>query len=138
MTDYYKILELDRKATNDQIVSSFKRLAKKYHPMNSKIDMATNAKQFANVCEAFEVLSNEKYKAIFDAYGEIVLKHGFDPKLKMDFGGCYQFKGNAHDIFNAYFDTGVEFREKTDGIETNYLNYFDKIEQAKRQEEVGL
>uniref|UniRef100_A0A7S3KDA7 Chaperone DnaJ C-terminal domain-containing protein n=1 Tax=Euplotes crassus TaxID=5936 RepID=A0A7S3KDA7_EUPCR len=53
----------------------------------------------------------------------------------MNFEGAYQFKGNATEIFNAYFDTGVEFREKEDNSETNYLNYFDKIEDAKRAQE---
>ena len=138
MTDYYKNLELDRKATHNQIVTCFKRLAKKYHPMNSKIDMATNAKQFASVWEAFEVLSNPEYKAIYDAYGEKVLKHGLDSGLKMDFQGVYQYKGNANEIFNSYFDTGVEFRDRPSEIETNYLNHFSKIEEEKKRFEVNF
>lgn len=136
MTDYYKILKLDRKATKDDITSSFKRLAKKYHPLNSKIDMATNAQQFANVCEAYEVLSNPEYKAIFDAYGEKVLKHGFEPDKSMDFEGVYQYKGNAHEIFNSYFDTGKEFRAKQSEIDTDYHGHFSKAEEAKRKQEV--
>ena len=112
MTDYYKILELSRKATREDISSAFERLAKKYHPMNSKIDMATNAQQFAQVCEAFEVLSNPKFKAIFDAYGEKVLKHGFDPEKKMNFEGVYQYRGNAHDIFNNYFGTSEASKDR--------------------------
>ena len=95
--------------------------------------MATNAQQFANVCEAFEVLSNPKFKAIFDAYGEKVLKHGFEPDQNMDFEGVYQYKGNAHEIFDSYFDTGKEFRDKPLEIETNYHGHFSKAEEAERQ-----
>mmetsp|Transcript_3151 Transcript_3151/g.3762 ORF Transcript_3151/g.3762 Transcript_3151/m.3762 type:complete len:272 (+) Transcript_3151:77-892(+) len=103
--------------------------------MNSKIDMATNAKQFAYVCEAFEVLSNPEYKAIYDAYGEKILKHGFDSGLNMNFEGVYQFKGNANEIFNSYFDTGKEFKDKPTEIETNYLSHFSHFEEAKRLKE---
>lgn len=132
MTDYYKILELDRKATKDDIIFNFKRLSKKFHPLNSKIDMATNAQQFANVCEAFEVLSNPEFKAIYDAYGEKVLKHGFDPDKNMNFSGVYQWKGNSHEIFNAYFDTGEEFKAKPIEHETNFYNHFSKeVEEHK-------
>lgn len=109
---YYKNLEIDRKATQEEISLAFRRLAKKYHPLNSKIDMATNAQQFAQVWEAFEVLSNPKFKAIFDAYGEKVLKHGFDLDKKMNFDGVYQFKGNSNDIFNAYFGTPEAFKDR--------------------------
>ena len=42
--------------------------------------MATQSKEFNRICEAFEVLSNPKFKAIFDAFGETVLKDGFSPE----------------------------------------------------------
>ena len=137
MADYYNILECDRKASKDEITASFKRLAKKYHPLNTKIDMATNAQQFANVCEAYEVLSNQEYKAIYDTYGEKILKHGFDPDKNMNFDGIYQFKGNANEIFNAYFDTGKEFKDKPLEIDTNYASYFPTDEEIIKKARVG-
>jgi DnaJ-class molecular chaperone len=112
-------------------------IAKKFHPLNSKIDMATNAQQFASVCEAYEVLSNAEYKAIYDAYGEKVLKHGFEPDKHMDFEGVYQYKGNAHDIFNAYFDTGTEFREKPSEFETDFHHHIGKKVQAEQEAKVS-
>lgn len=42
--------------------------------------MATQSKEFNRICEAFEVLSNPQFKAIYDAFGEIVLKEGFTPE----------------------------------------------------------
>lgn len=98
--------------------------------------MATNAQQFANVCEAYEVLSNQEYKAIYDAYGEKVLKHGFDPDKNMNFSGIYQFKGNANEIFNSYFDTGKEFRDKPLEIKTNYGDHFRSDEEIKNNARV--
>lgn len=100
--------------------------------------MATNAQQFASVCEAYEVLSNPEYKAIYDAYGEKVLKHGFEPDKNMDFEGIYQYKGNAHEIFNAYFDTGKEFLEKTSELDSDYHKHFYKIEHAEQEAKVSL
>jgi len=42
--------------------------------------MATQSKEFNRICEAFEVLSNPQFKAVYDAFGEIVLKEGFSPE----------------------------------------------------------
>lgn len=45
--------------------------------------MATQSKHFNRICEAFEVLSNPKFKSIYDAFGEIVLKEGFSEEDKV-------------------------------------------------------
>ena len=100
--------------------------------------MATNAQQFASVCEAYEVLSNPEYKAIYDAYGEKVLKHGFEPDKNMAFEGIYMYKGNTHEIFNAYFDTGKEFEEKPNELDTDYHKHFYMLEHAEQEAKVSL
>ena len=68
--------------------------------------MATQSKEFNRICEAFEVLSNAQFKAIYDAFGETVLKDGFSPEeTKMYNGGKqlplqYRWKGNAQAIYD--------------------------------------
>ena len=66
--------------------------------------MATNAKQFSLICEAFDVLSSYNHKSIYDAYGLTVLKNKFAPEQKGDSKGVqYIWKNNANEIFENFF-----------------------------------
>ena len=66
--DYYKILGVDRKATDDDIRKAYRKLAKQYHP-----DYNPNNKQaeerFKEINEAYEVLSDSKKRGHYDRLG---------------------------------------------------------------------
>jgi len=65
--DYYKILDVPRDATQDDIKRAYRRLARKYHPDVSK---ETDAEaRFKEVNEANEVLRDPKKRATYDALG---------------------------------------------------------------------
>jgi len=69
--NYYQILEISRDATTTEIKSSFRKLAKRYHPdkqnLNNNVDVVAKAKQmFGQVCNAYDVLHDEKRKADYD------------------------------------------------------------------------
>ena len=53
--DYYKTLKVKKSATLDQIKTSYRRLAKKYHPDLNKDDINAE-KNFKNVNEAYKIL----------------------------------------------------------------------------------
>ena len=76
--DYYKILGLNRNATEDEIKKAYKKLALKYHP--DKIQDKSKSKEaeerFKEVAEAYEVLSDKQKRAIFDQYGSDGLRNG--------------------------------------------------------------
>jgi molecular chaperone DnaJ len=64
MRDYYKILEVSRDATSEQINASYRRLAKKYHPdVNSGEDAST---KFKEVAEAYDILGNPAKRSNYD------------------------------------------------------------------------
>lgn len=65
--DYYKILGVDRKADNDAIKQSYRRLARKYHPDVSKEPNAEE--KFKDLQEAYEVLKDAEKRAAYDALG---------------------------------------------------------------------
>lgn len=67
--DYYKILGIDKSASQDDIKKAFKKLARKYHPDLNPDD--PNAKQrFQEINEANEVLGDPEKRKKYDQYGE--------------------------------------------------------------------
>ncbi|WP_447951200.1 DnaJ C-terminal domain-containing protein [Chryseobacterium koreense] len=67
--DYYKILEVDKKASAEQIKKAYRKLARKYHPDMNPGDKGAE-KKFKEINEANEVLSNPENREKYDKYGE--------------------------------------------------------------------
>src|SRR3990167_3890757 len=65
--DYYSILGVDIKASQDDIKHAYRRLARKYHPDVSK--EANAEEQFKNVQEAYEVLKDPEKRTAYDQLG---------------------------------------------------------------------
>lgn len=67
--DYYKILELDKKASDADIKKAYRKLARKYHPDLNPNDEASK-KKFQQINEANEVLSDPEKRKKYDKYGK--------------------------------------------------------------------
>ncbi len=65
MVNYYKVLKVSPKATNVEIKSAYRRLARKLHPdVNNNVKNA--AREFAKIAKAYEILGNPKERANYD------------------------------------------------------------------------
>jgi DnaJ-class molecular chaperone len=76
--DFYKVLGVPRTATEAEIRKAYKNLARKHHPDKNPGDAKAEDK-FKEVAHASDVLLNKKKRALYDEFGEMGLKEGFNP-----------------------------------------------------------
>jgi len=99
MTDmsYYEVLEVSKDCSGAELKKSYRKLAMKYHPDRNPDDKEAE-EQFKIVNEAYQVLSDEEKRAIYDRYGKEGLK-GQGMGGGFGGGGMDDFM----DIFNSMF-----------------------------------
>jgi molecular chaperone DnaJ len=92
--DYYELLQVPRGASEQDIKSAFRKLARELHPdVSGEPDAEA---RFREVAEAYQVLSNSETRELYDRYGHAGLRGGgFTP-------GNFDF-GSISDIFSAFF-----------------------------------
>ncbi|CAM6084013.1 unnamed protein product [Calypogeia fissa] len=95
---YYDILQVSKQASEEQIKRSYRKLALKYHPDKNPGDEEAT-KKFADINNAYEVLSDGEKRRIYDQHGEEGLKQT----------GGNRGGGFAGDLFQSFFG-GSGFR----------------------------
>ncbi|KAI0688217.1 hypothetical protein BC835DRAFT_1419329 [Cytidiella melzeri] len=66
--DYYALLQVDENATADEIKKSFRRLALIHHPDKNHDNIEEATKRFAEIQQAYEVLSDDQERAWYDSH----------------------------------------------------------------------
>lgn len=107
--DYYKVLGVDKNATESNIKSAYRKLARKLHPDLNPNDKDAH-KKFQQVNEANEVLSDPEKRKKYDKYGA-EWKHGDEyektrqTKQQSQYGGGQGFDGGGDfsDFFSSMF-----------------------------------
>ena len=92
--DYYEVLEVSRSASDQEIATSYRKLAIKYHPDKNPGDEEA-VQRFKECAEAFEVLNDADKRARYDRYGHA----GVDGP-----GGGGAHFTDINDIFDAFGD----------------------------------
>lgn len=97
--DYYEVLGVSRSASTSEIKKAYRKLAMQHHPDRNPGDSEAEAR-FKEASEAYEVLSDDEKRRVYDQFGHDGLKgRGFDPGFT-DFGDIFQA---FHDIFGFGF-----------------------------------
>jgi molecular chaperone DnaJ len=130
--DYYEILEVSRTATEQEIKSSYRKLALKYHPDRNQGDKKAEEK-FKEAAEAYAILSDGDKRARYDRFGHAGVgggAQGFDPS---QFTGFEDIFGGLGDIFgfggggrragpqrgaDLRYDLEIKFEQSAKGAET--------------------
>ncbi|PWA08691.1 DnaJ C-terminal domain-containing protein [Flavobacterium laiguense] len=122
--DYYKILEVDKSASEADIKKAYRKLARKYHPDLNPNDKEAERK-FKELNEANEVLSNPENRKKYDQYGEN-WEHGEEyEKARQQQqqyqrggqqggfgGGGFSGGGDYSDFFESMFGGGARSRSR--------------------------
>ncbi|MCY3487640.1 MAG: molecular chaperone DnaJ [Bacteroidetes bacterium] len=95
MSDYYEILGVNRDASSEEIKKAYRKEALKNHPDRNPGDKAAEAR-FKEAAVAYEVLSDQKKREVYDRYGEAGLR-GSGGRGQPGFD-------NVNDIFSAFSD----------------------------------
>ena len=128
--DYYSILGVDKNASDDEIKSAYRRLAKKYHPDLNKTEEA--AEKFKEINEAYEVLGDSKKRANYDQFGSADGNPFGGAGSSGGFGDFFGGGGGFSDIFSDIFSafgggrSGARTMAKGEDIDINMNLTFEE------------
>ncbi len=154
--DYYELLGVSRKANAKDIRTSFRKLARKYHPDLNPGDKASEEK-FKQLQEAYDVLSDSKKRQMYDQYGFYSDNipaggpggpGGPGQDVNFDFGG-FDFGGGGdapgggssfRDLFSQFFSSGhasaAAEQEQETGADLEYqleIGFWDAVRGAVKK-----
>ncbi|KAI7742207.1 hypothetical protein M8C21_017763 [Ambrosia artemisiifolia] len=145
--DYYKVLKLPKTASLQDIKSSYRSLARKYHPDMNKSEGAEE--KFKEISAAYEVLSDEEKRSLYDRFGEAGVQGEYDGSgvgsQEVDpFDVFGTFFGDSNGFFSGMNESGGNnFNMRSKGIhalsiwQDVFLSFEESIFGAERDIEVS-
>ncbi|XP_062008175.1 uncharacterized protein LOC133725086 isoform X2 [Rosa rugosa] len=120
--DYYATLGVNKAATSKEIKTAYRRLARQFHPDVNKQPGATE--KFKEISAAYEVLSDDKKRALYDQYGEAGVKSTMS-------GGSSTYTTNPFDLFETFFGSSNPFPDMDTRFETRRRSTVTKGEDIR-------
>ena len=131
-TNYYKILEINKNASSQDIKKAYKKLALMYHPDKNKSPDAEQ--KFKKIAEAYEVLSDEKKRKEYDMYGKTLQSSDhlintddiLKEFLKQDVTFLYGIPNNMDNfVFNFKYSNNNRYSPYTQSVKKDPPIYQD-------------
>ena len=120
MVNHYTILKVSPKATNAEIKSAYRRLARKFHPdLNEGAETAS--RDFAKIAKAYEILGNPQLRAAFD---------------KQLLKAQYSDSSNSDSVFSSDNQHARRWRQMA--YERRYNEIIDRMIADERRESMAL
>jgi len=149
MADFYDILGVSKKSTQQEIKTAYRKLALKWHPDKNKSKDAES--KFKEINKAYEVLSDPKKKEMYDQYGESAFSQGAggqsynyrqgpfsytysssggNPFENIDFGGF----SDPFEIFEEFFGFQSPFsRSQRKSVYQIHLDFEEAVKGTEKQ-----
>lgn len=119
--DYYAVLEVARTATTEEIKKQYRKLARKYHPDVNPGDKSAE-ERFKAIATAYEVLSSDDKRKLYDEFGAEGLRSGFDPEQARAYqqwsqnrarSGAHEYDAPTDFDFGDLFGTRAASRQRS-------------------------
>jgi len=148
--DYYEILEVAKTASKEDIKKAYRKLALKWHPDKNPDNQEVATKKFKELSEAYEVLSDEKKRRMYDQYGRDGVngssprtghrQRGHRHRHQEEFEGFEDFDGffgfpnfvfrDPNDVFREFFGGADPFEEMLDPF--NLIGQLHRVHRRPR------
>lgn len=154
--DYYKILGIDRKATQEQIKRAYRKLALQFHPDRNPGDAKAEEK-FKEINEAYQVLSDPTKRSRYDQLGESYTRwqqHGAPTEgfnweqwystspgggsVRVDVGGLEDILGGEFSEFFRRIFGGMDFGSSSQASRSTSSRKTSRTEQPRYEQPVTI
>ena len=136
--DYYDILGVTRSATEKEVKSAFRKLARKYHPDTNRNNKEAEDK-FKEINEAYEVLGDKEKRSRYDTLGNNFRGGGdFTPPPGFDFkkGFTQAQESPFSDFFELLF--GEAFKGRSSPFQETYTHTYSRPQTKRKGEDHSI
>ncbi len=130
--DYYEILSVKRTATDQELKTSYRKLAVKFHPDKNPGDHEAE-NSFKEAAEAYSILSDKEQRARYDRFG-----HDGVSGAAGNWGGASGFGGGIEDILGDLFGFGDVFTRGANGGAARRANAAQRGSDLRYDLEISL
>ncbi|KAL4705150.1 hypothetical protein ACJJTC_018721 [Scirpophaga incertulas] len=112
MVDFYRILGVTRTATDAEIKKAYRKLALKWHPDKNPDNADEANRRFKEISEAYEVLSDERKRRMYDQYGKEGVNSSRGRRFAADDYDDFVYAGfpftfrDPEEVFREFFGSG--------------------------------